>query len=235
MRVFTVYDNICHDAGFTPDWGFSCVVDKHSKRIIFDTGANERIFQSNLEKANISPSSINMMIISHNHWDHTGGALWLIKHNPGINVYIPKTWGNFGKEFYSYTKKINVISENTFLDDDLSLIISKNLFVTEISLIIRTGNGNIIFTGCGHTGVENIAKQVIFLTKTNIFAIVGGFHFFRSWESGIKKSIREMRRLNIKNIIPCHCTGEKATLLLREEFGENCLSSGVGKELYFQL
>jgi metal-dependent hydrolase (beta-lactamase superfamily II) len=41
--------------------------------------------------------------------------------------------------------------------------------------------------------------------------------------------------LNIKNIVPCHCTGEKAIFFFKEEFGENCLDSGVGKELYFQL
>jgi metal-dependent hydrolase (beta-lactamase superfamily II) len=45
VKVFTVYDNVCHDTDFTPDWGFSCVIDAYSKRIIFDTGANEKILQ----------------------------------------------------------------------------------------------------------------------------------------------------------------------------------------------
>jgi 7,8-dihydropterin-6-yl-methyl-4-(beta-D-ribofuranosyl)aminobenzene 5'-phosphate synthase len=174
-----------------------------------------------------------MMIISHNHWDHIGGASWLVKQNPYMDVYIPKTYGRLKNKFKPYTNKVNVIDKNTVLSDNLLLVISKKRLITEISLTIKTDNGNVVFTGCSHAGVENIAKQVIALTETNVLAIIGGLHFFRSFQPRIKRSIKEMKALNIKRIVPSHCTGKRAILCLKKEFGENCSIGGVGTELNF--
>ena len=94
IKITNIYDNTKGSHEFTPDWGFGCFIDHPKAKIIFDTGAKPEILEKNLEAAQIDPSSIDVIIISHKHWDHKGGALWLAEKNPNVKIYMPKTWSN---------------------------------------------------------------------------------------------------------------------------------------------
>ncbi|WP_333654196.1 hypothetical protein [Dissulfurispira sp.] len=40
--------------------------------------------------------------------------------------------------------------------------------------------------------------------------MIGGFHLIGPGEAKIEKTISEFRRLNVKKIVPIHCTGFEA-------------------------
>lgn len=75
IKITNIYDNIKCNNEFVKDWGFGCIIDHLDKRIIFDTGAKPEILEKNLKLAQIDPLSIDIIIISHKHWDHKGGLL----------------------------------------------------------------------------------------------------------------------------------------------------------------
>jgi 7,8-dihydropterin-6-yl-methyl-4-(beta-D-ribofuranosyl)aminobenzene 5'-phosphate synthase len=59
-------------------FGLSILVDCYyqkniKKRILFDTGWSLEPLLHNMEELNINPESIDMLVLSHCHYDHTGG------------------------------------------------------------------------------------------------------------------------------------------------------------------
>lgn len=59
------------------EWGFSAVVEANGRRLLFDTGAAPETVLRNAEALRIDLSSITDVVLSHFHWDHTGGLVTL--------------------------------------------------------------------------------------------------------------------------------------------------------------
>lgn len=59
------------------EWGFSAVVEVDGYRILFDTGNYPDTVLRNAKELGVDLASIEEVILSHNHGDHTGGLLRL--------------------------------------------------------------------------------------------------------------------------------------------------------------
>jgi 7,8-dihydropterin-6-yl-methyl-4-(beta-D-ribofuranosyl)aminobenzene 5'-phosphate synthase len=64
------------DEGFG-EWGFAALVEVDGRKILFDTGAHEDTVQRNLRELNVDLSDVELVILSHNHADHTTGLMTL--------------------------------------------------------------------------------------------------------------------------------------------------------------
>jgi 7,8-dihydropterin-6-yl-methyl-4-(beta-D-ribofuranosyl)aminobenzene 5'-phosphate synthase len=64
------------DEGFG-EWGFAALVEVDGRKILFDTGAHEDTVQRNLRELNLDLSDVELVILSHNHADHTTGLMTL--------------------------------------------------------------------------------------------------------------------------------------------------------------
>lgn len=62
------------DEGFG-EWGFAALVDVDGRRILFDTGAHDDTVQRNLKALGLDLSNVDLVVLSHNHDDHTTGLL----------------------------------------------------------------------------------------------------------------------------------------------------------------
>jgi len=178
MKITIVYDNEA-DAGLKSGWGFSCSIETE-ERILFDTGDSGEKLIYNLKQLNIQPESIAAVVISHNHWDHTGGLKEFLKLNNNCEVFHPKSFS-----------KPTEISPAVYSTGALGGLIK------EQSLVVKTEKGNLVITGCAHPGLENIIKKSKELGK--IYGVLGGFHGFSQLEKLQK----------IELIAPCHCTQYK--------------------------
>ncbi len=86
--------------------------------------------------------------------------------------------------------------------------------------------GLVVISGCAHAGIINTINYAKSLTGINkIFAIVGGFHLTGGgiYEEAIEPTISEFKRIDPMYLIPCHCTGWKATTRIIQELGEKFL------------
>ena len=73
--------------------------------------------------------------------------------------------------------------------------------------------------------VEN-ARKITGVEK--IYGIIGGLHYARLSKEELMKNIHYLQSLNLKFIVPSHCTGHKATALMEELLGEKVHYSSIG-------
>jgi 7,8-dihydropterin-6-yl-methyl-4-(beta-D-ribofuranosyl)aminobenzene 5'-phosphate synthase len=97
--------------------------------------------------------------------------------------------------------------------------------------------GLVILTGCGHAGIintVNYAKKITGIDR--IHAIIGGFHLPADggiYEAAIEPTLKEFEKSNPDHLVPCHCTGWKATNKIIEIMPEKFIQSSVGTTFHF--
>jgi 7,8-dihydropterin-6-yl-methyl-4-(beta-D-ribofuranosyl)aminobenzene 5'-phosphate synthase len=72
----TVLSTMLADEGIG-EWGYAALVEVDGKRILFDTGARPQTVLANAREMHIDLSTVEDVVLSHNHDDHTGGLLTL--------------------------------------------------------------------------------------------------------------------------------------------------------------
>lgn len=90
----------------------------------------------------------------------------------------------------------------------------------DMALWIDTPKGLVILTGCAHAGLANtinFAKIVSGAEKIN--AIIGGFHLSGADDRRLRLTSEALLSFNPSLVVPCHCTGEKASSLLSASLG----------------
>ena len=68
-----------------------------------------------------------------------------------------------------------------------------------------------------------------------IHVLLGGFHLLRSLKSSINTIISGLKNENIDFIAPCHCTGDVALALFKQEFSQKFLKNGIGSQHFFEV
>jgi beta-lactamase superfamily II metal-dependent hydrolase len=92
VRITVLYDNTATCPGTQAGWGFSCLIEGLEKTVLFDTGADGDILLSNMEILEIEPEEIDVVVLSHDHDDHTGGLAEIVARNPDVTVYYPSSF-----------------------------------------------------------------------------------------------------------------------------------------------
>ncbi|MDW0219848.1 MAG: MBL fold metallo-hydrolase [Nitrososphaeraceae archaeon] len=129
----------------------------------------------------------------------------------------------FPLQYKEQDNEINLVPDPLVSDDQALIMNVKN-------------KGLIILTGCGHAGIVNtikFAKKVTGIKK--IYCVIGGFHLSgQDYEDSIPLTIAELTRVNPQYIVPCHCTGWKATNKIIDTMPEKFIQSSVGSTFYFE-
>ncbi len=228
-KVIIVYNNVDFDSRLETDWGMSAVVGMPKTTILFDTGANGRILLSNMEKLKINPAVIDIVVISHNHWDHTGGLEEFLSRNHNVTVFVPASARNsLGGIIEEYGAKMVAVSSATKICDSIYTTGELGTSIKEQALIIESKQGLIIVDGCSHPGVVNIARSAKKFLNEDIYLITGGFHLGGSTKSEIDRIVGELSKMGVKKIGSSHCTGAPAMEAFKEAWGENFIDAGCG-------
>lgn len=74
----------------------------------------------------------------------------------------------------------------------------------------------------------NIVKKAKELTSMEVYLVLGGLHLVGASENTILPIIEQFRELGVAKVAPCHCSGDRARALFKEEFGEDYVEMGVG-------
>jgi 7,8-dihydropterin-6-yl-methyl-4-(beta-D-ribofuranosyl)aminobenzene 5'-phosphate synthase len=180
MKITIVYDNETKPP-LKSDWGFACLIESNNHAVMFDTGAHSDILIYNLSKIGLINKKIDAVVLSHDHFDHTGGLEGLLALQPDLKIIEPSSLTTPTELFPG------IMSSGTI---DVK-------GVPEQSLFCSVENGLVIVTGCSHPGLENILKLASELGI--IHAVIGGFHGFNNYKA----------LDGISAIIPCHCTSQK--------------------------
>lgn len=233
MPIITVlYDNNPHDDGMKTAWGFSCVVKGMEKTVLFDAGGDGRLLLSNMRKLGVAPQKIDAVVISHRHGDHVGGLLRFLKENRQAVTYLPETFPEvLVRHMELQGSKVVDVRGPTEICHDFFSIGEAGAIPREQALVVRTGRGLVIVTGCAHPGIERVVRMAQGRFGGAVLLVLGGFHLAGSSKSEIENVVAGVKKLGVRHVAPCHCTGDAARRFFKEAYGSGFIDVGVGKIL----
>ena len=235
LRITVVYDNNPYQEGLTASWGFACVIKGAEKTILFDTGGDSAVLLKNMQQLGIDPKKIDVVVLSHIHGDHVGGLNGFLQENTNVTVYLPATFPPGFKESLKRTgiKTVEVNEPVRICKGVYSTGVLGN-WIREQALIVSTDRGMIVITGCAHPGIVHILQTVKELNADNILLVMGGFHLGAMRKPQLEEIIANFRKLGVEKVGPCHCTGDLARHIFKQEYGNDCLDVGVGRLIEFE-
>ena len=229
MTITIDYDNNPYDPRLQTAWGFGCLVETGEKTIHFDTGGCGVILLRNMVTLGIEPTSIDTILLSHTHADHTGGLVSLFAMGVRPTIYIPRSFPpEFKSQVRGYAELVEV-QQATDIASGINSTGEMGSDIIEQALVLNTPKGLVVVTGCAHPGISEIVSWAKEIGGDEIYLVLGGFHLSGASEVRIKEIIVDFQRLGVQKVAPCHCTGDKAFALFREAYGEDFAQNGVGQ------
>jgi len=229
MRLTVVYDNNAYDPRLRTAWGFACWLQRGDTNLLFDTGGDASILLSNMSALDLDPQSIDVVVLSHIHGDHTGGLMGLLATGTRPLVYVPVS---FPARFKAQLRELVEVCEVDETQEILPGIHSTGEMGTGIreqGLIVQTSQGLVVITGCAHPGIVEMVRQAKAVVGGEIRLVVGGFHLGGASAGRVRDICAAFRQLGVQELAPCHCTGEGAMRTFASEFGDSYLPCGVGR------
>jgi 7,8-dihydropterin-6-yl-methyl-4-(beta-D-ribofuranosyl)aminobenzene 5'-phosphate synthase len=227
-RFTVAYDNRSLQEDLTPDWGFACVVDASGHRLLFDTGAKGNLLLANLRKLRIDPATLEAVVISHNHWDHTGG-LESVLPLCSARCYLPASAATeLGARTIGAGGTSIPVAGRASIWPGVWLTGELGEGIKEQSLVLETDSGLVLITGCAHPGVVNIARRVKEDFGQPPWLVLGGFHLGDASKEEVKQIVEALKALGVTKAGPAHCTGDQAIAQFQQSWPDGYERIGCG-------
>ena len=88
-RITILFDAFGKPSDLKRGWGYSSLVEYGGRRVLFDTGSNGTDFEHNVRSLGADLKTLDFVVISHRHNDHTAGLNYVLRENPGVTIYTP--------------------------------------------------------------------------------------------------------------------------------------------------
>ncbi len=182
-------------------------------------------------------TSLDAVIMSHNHYDHTDGVSGILSHNKDLPVYVHQYWdkpvryiGNpippKNKKIVKKGRKLKELDENIYITNVFSSYDYGGIH--EQACYIRVNDTFILICGCCHPGLIRFLndRDYLGIPINAPLHLIGGFH-------GFKFNNKDVRLLKpyIQSVILCHCTINID--IFKHQFGNEISIGTVGKTLTF--
>lgn len=177
------------------DVGVSYLVKTDHATILFDTGNNSKHadpspLEHNMEVLGVSLDTIDVVVISHAHFDHTGGTRWTDGELAGTTFGIGNTQPALGDKLVltpidmTYPGSApQTARQPTRISDGVATTgtIPRRLFghrIDEQALAINVeGKGIVLVVGCGHQTLTRLIEHTEAVFEAPIWGVVGGLHY----------------------------------------------------------
>jgi len=140
-----------------------------------------------------------------------------------VSGEIPRT-NDFEKGFPNHYSELDgELEADPLIKDDQAAIVN----------VKDKGLG--VITGCGHAGIINTLRYAKELTGENrIYAVLGGMHLSGGlFKPIISRTIEELQKLKPSFVVPCHCSGFKATSEIARKMPDAFIQNSVGTNYIF--
>ena len=188
----------------------------------------------NIEALNVDVSEIDIIVISHNHWDHTGGLFAILESTKNVPVYLLNSFPpDFIEKVKSADAEVILVKEPVKVCENVMTTCELTGPVNEQSLIVNTKKGPVVVTGCSHPGIVNIVKRANEISGESVYLVFGGFHLMQLPDDAIDAIISDFNQLGVKKCGATHCTGDRQIKKFEDAYQEDYVKIGTGKVLEF--
>jgi 7,8-dihydropterin-6-yl-methyl-4-(beta-D-ribofuranosyl)aminobenzene 5'-phosphate synthase len=217
--------------------GFSALATaRHGDRtatVLFDVGPYADVWLANAERLAVDLSNIDVLFLSHWHWDHSGG--------------IPTVVAAIAAARESAGRTPLIVDVHPDRPDQRGILTPFNIFAMlppepttnaieaaggrVVAHNVR-GRGTTVISACSHAGVVNVGLEARrLLPDQPVDLLLGGYHLAGATvEDRIEPTVRDLKELVVPRIAaPGHCTGWRAAAALANAFSPTgCAPSVVG-------
>ena len=137
MRIITLIENVVNSGNLQAEHGLSLYIETDKQKILFDTGQSDMFIQ-NAHKLGVNIEDIDSLVLSHGHYDHTGGLYPFLEKNSKAkvyakqNIFIPKYSGKtrfigtmYNEELLKnrlvVVNSITEVAENVFIMPEINI------------------------------------------------------------------------------------------------------------------
>lgn len=114
MKIITLIENLTYKQGLVAEHGLSLYIESPDKKVLFDTGQSG-LFLQNAKKLGINLEDIDIVILSHGHYDHTGGLYLFLQKNTKAKVYAKSEI--FTPKYHGQNRFIGIEKNEDLLKD----------------------------------------------------------------------------------------------------------------------
>lgn len=234
ITISVIYDNYKVSDELKADWGFAILITGLSEVVLFDTGANPDIFETNFKKMKLDASSVDFLVLSHEHGDHTGGIPGFVRMKSNIPVIIPASFsGEFKKKMLRSGLEPVIVNKPAQICESLYTSGEFAGPIPEQALVFNTTKGLVVITGCSHPGIVEMLKKIKTDFNKNIYMVFGGFHLLQKSDKEMEGIIAGIKSLGVIKCGATHCTGDKQIRMFKDSFGDDFVEAGVGNTILF--
>lgn len=248
MEITVLIENTASRQDLREEHGLSLYMEAQGKRILFDAGQSDA-FLSNAQTLGIDLSQVELAVLSHGHYDHSGGFPAFFR----VNIAAPLYLSPHALEPH-YNPKGNYIGTDPVLAQSPRLRFGRKQlgeglrlvacpaapkttggftaaegcpddFRHEQYLLIREGDKRILISGCSHKGIVAIAEHF----RPDV--LVGGFHFKDLTDETQLRQAAHALLACPTQYYTCHCTGLPQYRFLKEIMGNRLEYLSTGDRL----
>jgi 7,8-dihydropterin-6-yl-methyl-4-(beta-D-ribofuranosyl)aminobenzene 5'-phosphate synthase len=257
MQTTILVENKAGRSDLRSEHGLAIWIETGANNILFDTGASDAVIE-NARHLEIDLSTADAIVLSHAHYDHTGGLAAVAHVAPGAAIFMGRnaTTPKYSRrddglhEIGLDHQTMNAIAHRVRVAEDGQALVPgvtvladfpadsplpadnnrllvrggegmmPDPFIDEIALLIDTGSGPVLISGCSHRGIGNIVTKAT-ARAGRLAAVIGGFHLHKETDERIVETAEALR--DLPRIHAAHCTGDHAVELLKSRLGEKVL------------
>lgn len=132
MQVVTLLENESEQKNLKPAHGLSLYVETYKHKILFDVGPNS-YFIKNAKQLGVNLEEIDILVISHGHFDHGSGLHKFLKINNKAVVYVSKYvfddhvkqksngYENIGIKQPKQLDRFVFVDDDIYIDDEITI------------------------------------------------------------------------------------------------------------------
>ena len=220
--------------GLKPDFGYAVYIHADGKRILLDTGTDPDLMAHNLAAAGVDVTELDMVVISHNHYDHAGGLARVRSMNPDVPVLVPPN------QVFS-VGDVQVVEDHLRVTSNVFVIRGHSDVPTggisdDLSVVLRSRSGPYVLSTCSHSGVGQILDRAARVTGEDVYYFSGGARLVSRPPGDTRLVSEALAQRKVQVVSPSHCSlSHRVDREFRKALGERVQGSQLGRKIEVML